>query len=181
MLPLCLQRGTSSYPSIVQAKTIEVEVPLGNTTNRTIIPNPLYTYTFHPIPIEDFRDAQLLERTEESPSLLKANPWILWKSTKRWPTNKTEEAESQDTVVGYDLDKNARNTRERIYQLLSMQTDYQSMSNNLAASKDQAHNSIPDSLESIHDTLHNAIGNQGHMWAIPFPRLIRYFGCCMRK
>lgn len=160
--------GTGSYPWLVQAKTVEVEIPNGNTTTKSMIPNPLYAYTFHPLPVEDFRDGQRLGGPDSHGSMRIVEPWILWNSTKRYPTNQTESAQSQDHLVALRLDKNANQLRERTYQMLAMQKDYQTISNNLAGRKDQFHGGVPDSLESLHDTLHNTIGTQGHMWATAY-------------
>ena len=37
----------------VQRQTIEVELPDGTNSVKTMIPNPLYSYTFHPLPGKD--------------------------------------------------------------------------------------------------------------------------------
>ncbi|KAH7390588.1 hypothetical protein BKA66DRAFT_580691 [Pyrenochaeta sp. MPI-SDFR-AT-0127] len=160
--------GTGSYPWIIQAKTIEVENTNGNTTTRSIISNPLYAYTFHPVPIDDFRDDQGRGEAENLPSGRAIEPWILWNSTKRYPTNQSESAQSQDHLVAYGLDMNANQLRERTYQMLAMQKDYHSISNNLAGRKDTVQGGVPDSLESLHDTLHNTVGARGHMWATAY-------------
>jgi tyrosinase len=137
--------GTSSYPSILQVKIVEVEMPTGGVTAKIDVPNPLYMYTFHPIPNDDFD----------------SEPWTLWNSSKRFPTTMDEKAESQNRQVGDFLDKNWKNFQQRTYQMLGLQEKYLDISNNMAEKTSKS--AIPDSLESVHDTLHNTIGDGGHM------------------
>jgi tyrosinase len=42
-----------------------------------------------------------------------------------------------------------------------MQNDYYNISNNMVR---KSRNVVADSLESVHDTLHNTVGDGGHMW-----------------
>jgi len=131
-----------------------MEVPSGGTTTKITVPNPLYAYAFHPISLDDFQI--------DGESVSANDPWIHWTSTKRFPTNATDTAESQDNLVAESLDRNRENMMQRTYQMLGMQTEYLDVSNNMV--KNRAEGGIPDSLESIHDTLHNAIGRGGHMY-----------------
>lgn len=146
--------GEGSYPWCVQRRTIVIELPGGDSTVRSTIPNPLYSYSFHPVPVEDFR----------SVAAGQPDPWIEWNCTKRLPTTKTTDAESQDKEVAFHLDWNQVNMRQRTYQMLAMQKDYYSISNNAVQTKDPNSGVVLDSLESVHDTLHNTIGDGGHMW-----------------
>jgi tyrosinase len=155
--------GTSSYPRIVEATTVEVEVPSGHTTTKITIPNPLYAYTFHPIVFEDFQSSDDMEVSALAGNLTMSasDPWILWTSTKRYPSTTDATAVSQDDLVAQSLDRNQANLVQRTYQMLGMQNNYLDVSNNMAESTTQA---VPDSLESVHDTLHNTVGRGGHMY-----------------
>lgn len=157
--------GESSYPICIQQKTIEVELPEGSITVRKLIDNPLHSYIFHPIPKDAFSDGtsepdlNSLQEVKQSTTLA-AERWTVWNSTMRYPTTMTAIAESQDSMVASQLDANSKNQRQRTYQMLAMQTDYYNISNN------RAHISpvtVADSLESVHDTLHNTVGSGGHM------------------
>jgi tyrosinase len=44
------QNGQSVYPSILAAPTVQVTTPTGDAE----IPNPLFSYKFHPVSVEDF-------------------------------------------------------------------------------------------------------------------------------
>lgn len=45
----------------VQRKTIEVELPDGTGSVMTTIPNPLFTYAFHPLPGKELFVGQMIE------------------------------------------------------------------------------------------------------------------------
>jgi tyrosinase len=148
-------KDTSSYPAIVQERMVEMEIPSGESTTRIVVQNPLYAYNFHPLPVEDFQ-------SDETQGAAGNKPWILWNSTKRYPTGRTASAQSQDNLVAQSLDLNRGNLMQRTYQMLGMQERYLEFSNNMMEIRAQG--AIPDSLESVHDTLHNAIGRGGHMY-----------------
>jgi tyrosinase len=143
-----------SYPWCVQRRTIMVEVPYGRLTTNLTIPNPLYKYTFHPLPQDAFREKKVAGAVPER--------WLQWNSTMRCPTNFNATAESRDELIALHLDANRDNQRQRTYQMLALQTEYYNISNNMA------HNGVADSLESAHDTLHNTLGDGGHMWNIQY-------------
>ncbi|KAF2030837.1 Di-copper centre-containing protein [Setomelanomma holmii] len=145
--------GEGSYPWCVQRKTIEVELPCGTSTCRGFIANPLYSYVFHPLPVESFRSVPEGSKEEDR--------WVEWNRTIRNPTAHDATAESQDRVVAINLDWNCDNIRQRTYQMLAMQKNYYNISNNAVKN---SQGEVVDSLESVHDTLHNTVGNGGHMW-----------------
>jgi tyrosinase len=156
--------GTSSYPGIVQATTVELEVPSGHRTTNIATPNPLYAYTFHPLVFEDFQSSEDMgvSALDANSTISASDPWILWTSTKRYPSTTDATAMSQNDLVAQTLDRNQANLMQRTYQMLGMQKNYLDISNNMAESTTQA--AISDSLESVHDTLHNTVGNGGHMY-----------------
>jgi tyrosinase len=156
--------GTSSYPGLVQAVTIETEVPSGDATTRIAISNPLYAYTFDPLVVADFKSSEdpVASALDINSTILASDPWILWGSTKKYPSTMDGTAMSQNDLVAQSLDRNQANLMQRTYQMLSLQKNYLDVSNNMAESTSQS--AIPDSLESVHDTLHNTVGNGGHMY-----------------
>jgi tyrosinase len=139
-----------SFPWCVQRKTINIELPSGNGTVNSTIPNPLYAYKFHPLPIDAFSEKKVGSTTPDR--------WTQWTSTMRCPTTFDASGESRDELIALHLDANRDSLRQRTYQMLALQTDYYNISNNMVR------NGVADSLESIHDTLHNTIGDGGHMW-----------------
>ncbi|KAJ4338876.1 hypothetical protein N0V87_003561 [Didymella glomerata] len=133
--------GTGSYPWTVQRKTIEIELPDGIGSVKTTIPNPLFSYTFQPLPGKE---------------LFGKLPWTHWPTTVRYPTSRWADAQSQDSKIASQLDLNLGNLRQRTYQMMAMQKDYQSISNNMASL-----GGVLDSFESVHDTIHNTVGSSG--------------------
>jgi tyrosinase len=79
----------------------------------------------------------------------------------RYPTDRTADAQSQNSYVATQLDSNALMFRRRIYLLLTNYHDYTTFSNEawIPGSSPSAY----DSLESIHDSIHGLTGNEGHM------------------
>ncbi|KAF1930387.1 Di-copper centre-containing protein [Didymella exigua CBS 183.55] len=133
--------GTGSYPCDVQRATIEVEIPDGTRSAKTTIPNPLYSYTFHPMPGKE---------------LFGKLPWTHWPTTLRYPTSRWADAQSQNSMIASQLDLNLGNLRQRTYQMMAMQKNYHNISNNMVSL-----GGVLDSLESVHDTIHNTVGSSG--------------------
>ncbi|PSN64506.1 Di-copper centre-containing protein [Corynespora cassiicola Philippines] len=131
--------GEGTLPSSLSSPTIDVKLPNGTKS----IPNPLFSYSFHPINTNDF------------PS----SPWNTWPGTLRDPNSLQSSAVSRVDNVAKDLDAVRPNLQSRIYNLLSMQHNYTLISDNQQSG---------DSLESTHDTVHNVIGSGGHMSALAY-------------
>jgi tyrosinase len=74
--------------------------------------------------------------------------------TVRDPSSKNADAASRNDLIAHELDKNQPNLQSRIYSVLAMQHDYDKISNDLQPG---------DSIESVHDTVHNMLGSNGHM------------------
>jgi tyrosinase len=51
--------------------------------------------------------------------------------------------------------------------MLAMQKDYQNISNNMVSSTLMS-GGVLDSLESVHDTIHNTVGNGGHLTNVAY-------------
>jgi tyrosinase len=94
-------------------------------------------------------------------------PWTHWKTTKRYPADRSADATSQNTAIAWQLDQNLVNLRQRTYQMLAMQKDYHNISNNMVAST-LMNGGVLDSLESVHDTIHNTVGNGGHLTNVAY-------------
>ena len=128
-------------------ENVTVTTPNGTGT----IPNPLFSYQFHPLGVTDLPDA----------------PWSAWPSTLRYPTSTAPDAQSQTGLLSQALDNLRLNLRDRVYVQLTTATNYTQFSN-----EGWYPNQSPnyDSLESIHDEIHNTVGgpNYGHMSAIPY-------------
>ncbi|KAF2134809.1 Di-copper centre-containing protein, partial [Dothidotthia symphoricarpi CBS 119687] len=144
--------GEGSYPACVQMRTMTVELPDGNTSVKTDIPNPLFSYAFHPLPIDAFKGSD--------------SRFTRWNTTKRFPSNRNADAESQDGKVAYELDANQVNLRQRTYYMLSMQKEYHNFSNNAVNS--ELSGVVVDSLESVHDSIHHSVGSNGHLTQIAY-------------
>ncbi|KAK4193361.1 putative tyrosinase [Podospora australis] len=123
------------------------------------IANPLFSYTFRPLNVTAFRQA----------------PWNYWTDTLRSPTNTGAGAQSNNSLVALNVDQNQRSLSQRLYILFSNYGDYSRFSNN--AWIPQVNNASYDSLESLHDTIHNLAGGGGlgqpnfqggHMSFIPY-------------
>jgi tyrosinase len=81
-------------------------------------------------------------------------PWTVWSTTVRSPTSNDADAVSRNNLVALELDKNRPNLQSRVFNVLAMQHIYSDISNDLQAG---------DSLENVHDTIHNTVGGNGHL------------------
>ncbi|KAK5168744.1 uncharacterized protein LTR77_006053 [Saxophila tyrrhenica] len=132
--------GQSVYPASLQSPTVNVTMPNGT----AIIPNPLYSYQFHPVSASDFY----------------FNPFATWNETKRYPTSWDLDAVSQNHLIGPVLDNNRVSFQDRLYNLFTNYDNFTEFGNEawmhpgLQAS---------DSLESLHDAIHSIMGSNGHM------------------
>ncbi|OAG11374.1 Di-copper centre-containing protein [Paraphaeosphaeria sporulosa] len=127
------EEGT--LPASVQAEFVNVTMPNGTVT----ITNPLHSYKFHPLP-------DWVSEGEER--------WKEFPSTVRGPTTADKNAQSNNTKAAQALQENRSSMQARVYNLLAMQHSYLNMSTKL----------IPgDSMESIHGTIHDGIGQDGSM------------------
>jgi len=143
------QEGT--FPESVQAETVQVVMPNGTVT----IPNPLHSYKFHPIP-DWVRSSNhyYTPKADLSQVAEGEERWKLFPSSVRGPTTADATADSNNTKVATALQENRNSMQARIYNLLAMQHEYLNMSTKL----------IPgDSIEAIHGTIHDGIGQDGSM------------------
>ncbi|KAF2115499.1 hypothetical protein BDV96DRAFT_646497 [Lophiotrema nucula] len=133
--------GQSVLPSSLTKTTVTVTTPKGVIT----IPNPLFSYTFHPLSASDMGNSR---------------PWSIWTQTLRDPSSNTaSNAVSRNNLIAQQLDSNRPNIQSRVYNVLALEHDYTSVSNDRQPG---------DSLESTHDTIHNLVGSDGHMSVIAY-------------
>ncbi|KAK1752501.1 hypothetical protein QBC47DRAFT_59111 [Echria macrotheca] len=148
--------GQSVLPaSVGEQPYIDIDGPSGMQR----IANPLFAYTFTPLNATEF-----LQR-----------PWNTWTSTLRSPTTNDNTAQSNNSLVARNLDQNLASISQRLYILFSNYANYTLFSNN--AWIPLVSNQSYDSLESLHDTIHNLAGGGGlgqpnvqggHMSYIPY-------------
>ncbi|KAF2724314.1 Di-copper centre-containing protein [Polychaeton citri CBS 116435] len=136
----------SMIPSIVQQPTVQVTLPNGTAT----IDNPLYAYTFHPsAPLEAFY----------------WTPYNEWQSTIRAPTNKTSYATSQDSVSSQNVYAVHTMLKDRLYSLFTNYGNFTQFGNQASLNHDSQHS---DSLEKLHNVVHDKSGSQGTMTFLEF-------------
>ncbi|KAK3383259.1 hypothetical protein B0T24DRAFT_661801 [Lasiosphaeria ovina] len=123
------------------------------------IANPLFSYSFKPLNSTAFIQA----------------PWDYWAVTLRSPTDNSTEAQSNNSLVALNFDQNVASLSQRLYILFSNYANYSLISNN--AWIPLTSNASYDSIESLHDTVHNLAGGGGlgqpnvqggHMSYIPY-------------
>ncbi|KAK3337241.1 hypothetical protein B0T19DRAFT_481606 [Cercophora scortea] len=123
------------------------------------IANPLFSFTFKPLNATAFLQA----------------PWDYWTTTLRSPTTNNTDALSNNSQVALNLDQNVASLSQRLYILFSNYGNYSTFSNNawIPLINDGSY----DSLEALHDTVHNLAGGGGrdqpnsqggHMAYIPY-------------
>ncbi|PVF95429.1 Di-copper centre-containing protein [Serendipita vermifera] len=131
------------------------QVTVNSPTGQRTLPNPLFSYTFHPL-YSNFGDGLPDEAT-----------WESWQSTLRWPTARNASGHSNPTALESNLQNNRLTIRDRTYNLLSQATTYEAFSNDgyLGPRTDPK---FFDSLESIHNSIHGLTGSSGHMGYVDY-------------
>ncbi|KAK3724436.1 hypothetical protein LTR37_001060 [Vermiconidia calcicola] len=132
--------GQSVFPESMQSPTIDVTMPNGTTT----IPNPLFSYRFHPVSVDDFY----------------FNPFATWEETMRYPTGWDGEATSQNHLLGPVFDNSRVSFQDRLYNLFTNYDNFTEFGNEA-----WMHSGLQnaDSLEALHDVIHGFLGSNGHM------------------
>ncbi|KAF2264641.1 Di-copper centre-containing protein [Lojkania enalia] len=121
-------------PFSVREERISVNHPDGTTKE---IPNPLYSYAFHPLDPEDFSS-------------------LNWKTTLRLPVDgKAAVTTSQNGEVNSRVGAQQVNNRDMVYKLLTVYQPFNEWSN-------KANGGKIGNLETLHDGIHNSFG-VGHM------------------
>jgi tyrosinase len=151
-------RGESgeTVPSFFTTPTIDITRPNGA---KDTIPNPLYSYTFHPLMTSDF-DGKV--RLNPHCLSLPTHPFPQWRNfntTLRWPTSSTLTAVSDQTPFLKSYDSQRRNLHDTID----------------AAFRRSTLNAFASTLEDTHGWVHGIIGGgwdaksePGHMWPLDY-------------
>ncbi|GAM89530.1 hypothetical protein ANO11243_075690 [Dothideomycetidae sp. 11243] len=129
------------FPNILSTQTITLTTPTGLKK----LPNPLYSYDFHPLVASD----------------MAISPYTQWKTTVRDPTGWTASGVSQNGVVGSSLSRVRSSLTQRVYNLFTGCSNFTRFSNEAWQGTDKLVGA--DSLESIHDVIHTTVGSNGHM------------------
>ncbi|CAD6504360.1 BgTH12-06091 [Blumeria graminis f. sp. triticale] len=132
---------------------VKIDGPAGT----QMIANPLYSYKFHPLNASDFED----------------DPFNKYPATVRYPTGATASASSQNNIFEQVFNSTKDNIRSRVYALLTNYHDYLGFSND--GYRKEAPPNEQDSLESIHNLVHNLIGGNGHMTYIDYSAFDPFF------
>ncbi|KAG8845838.1 hypothetical protein FRB91_001398, partial [Serendipita sp. 411] len=135
--------------------SIQKEVTVNTPTGRKTFPNPLFSYTFHPM-YSNFGDGLEEEAT-----------WESWQSTLRYPTTEDPSARTDSSELEATLQNNRLTIRDRTYNLLTRFTDYGPFSNDQYPGR-RTDPGLFDSLESIHGSLHGLTGSNGHMGIVDY-------------
>lgn len=80
--------------------------------------------------------------------------------TKRYPTDWTASASSQNNLVAPQIANNQVSARDRLYNLLTSYGNFSQFGNEAWISSSTTN---ADSLESLHDVIHAITGNNGDM------------------
>ena len=134
----------ATMPDLVNQPNITITTATGAKS----ISNPLYTYTFHPLP--------------SSPAFPRGNALSSYPNTARYPNSKKQ---SQPALANAQLLANAQSLHDGVYQLFASEPDYGPFSN--TAYTDANGNSY-NSVENMHNAIHSLVGNGGHMGQVPY-------------
>ncbi|KAL8776949.1 MAG: hypothetical protein Q9213_008074 [Squamulea squamosa] len=138
-------------PPEVSQPTIYIKTPNGTVS----VSNPLYNYTFHPLPSND--DFPPIGGPSNGPQV-----WY-FPSTVRYPDSNNQ---SQPDLVNKQLQANGAAFHSQTYALLTQQPDYAIFSN--YRYNDGRGIGRYNSLENMHNGIHMFVGNGGHMSNIPY-------------
>ncbi|MCJ1436170.1 hypothetical protein MMC27_005548 [Xylographa pallens] len=131
-----------TMPGLVNAPTITITTPTG----AQAVSNPLYNYTFNPLPT--------------SPDFPEGDNVSQFLSTVRYPTSLDPNATSQPGKVNKQLQANAESLHDLAYQLLASEPNYANFTSSAF--------SQGNSLENIHNLIHGLVGSGGHMAYVPY-------------
>nr|BBU25293.1 tyrosinase [Grifola frondosa] len=131
--------ANANIPAILNTMKF-VSVISAPSGTRTQISNPLLSYKFHPFDSTVWGEA--------------GEKFGRWPQTLRHPSSDKADAYSQPERVQGEIGGVALMLRDRVYNILAYMHNWERFSN---------HTSSGDSLESVHDIVHDKIGGAGHM------------------
>ena len=123
---------------------INVNLPNGTHT----INNPLYQFAFAASDLASFPD----------------KPFNIWRQTMRYPSSKTNAAQSQDSQVSQQIQASQDSYAQRFMILLKNYPHFANFSTSAWTPNAAGY----DSLESLHNQVHGLIGNGGHMAVVDY-------------
>ena len=130
--------GSPVTHNVLTSSTLSVHTPSGQQT----IANPIYSYRM-----------QVLNEQDTGGS-----PWDQWPNTLRYPTSNSAGAGSNDNGVVQNIAANEANLRSSVYNLMYQCHNWMEFSDDSASSSSP---NCAQSLESIHDSIHNLVGGGG--------------------
>ncbi|KAI0330497.1 tyrosinase [Cubamyces sp. BRFM 1775] len=125
-------------PEVVSLQKVAIQTSDGR---RTLVRNPLLRYRFQPV----------------DPSFL--GSFAKWPTTIRYPTSTSPAAKDDVKRLLEVLQANQTDLRSKTYALLTRARTWPDFSCNAAGDG----HSTANSLEAIHDSVHDAVGGTGHM------------------
>ena len=129
-------------PHQITDKYVTVNTPSGTQTWL----NPLFRFDTHPLDHAGFL----------------SDPWDNWPVTLRYPNSTSPSAVmSQNNLAINAMNNDQPSLKSRIYSLFTSCSDYRGFGNSASSARTQQ---CQDSLESIHNNIHNDVGGpNGHM------------------
>lgn len=149
----------NTLPSVISAPQVTIAGENGQET----VDNPFYTFQF------------------SDPSGLYYTPFTDWPGTLRYPDSNSVNATSQEAEAVSALDSIRENMQDQVYTLLTQCGDYLQFATDDAGSSSAQ---CANSLEAIHNTIHNNAGGQGgsdvsggHLTYLPLSSYDPIFWC----
>ncbi|KAG8808043.1 hypothetical protein FRC17_004155, partial [Serendipita sp. 399] len=154
--------------------SLQREVTVNSPTGSKTFPNPLYSYTFHPM-YSNFDGLQeetivrliLFVNSINKSNSFRPSQWEQWLSTIRYPSVLSASARSDTSELEGVLQNNRLTLRDRTYNLLTQYNSYGPFSNDQFPGP-RANPGSFDSLESIHGSIHGLVGDRGHMGVVDY-------------
>ena len=142
--------GQPVFPTQMTDFQVNVNTPTGQQT----IENPLFRYDFHPL---------------DSAGMVWA-PYDEWQTTLRYPYNTSPQSGDDNANATAVIQADNPSLRQRIYNIMTQCNDYAGFGQGDASQRPPQ---CPESLEDIHNNIHNDVGGviqgnpSGHMAIIP--------------
>ncbi|KAI8994151.1 tyrosinase [Trametes punicea] len=131
-------KNTTPPPEVISSDTVTITLPTGE---RKLVDNPLLRYRFHPI----------------DPSF--PDPYSNWSVTLRHPTSTGPDAKDNVRSLTKTLQADQSDITSKTYNLLSRVHTWPAFSNHTPGDGGSSSNS----LEAIHDNIHDSVGGGGQM------------------
>ncbi|KAL0567066.1 hypothetical protein V5O48_014930 [Marasmius crinis-equi] len=154
--------GKTGLPTVFSDKEVVLKV----TKDITVaVENPIAYFPFMDIP-KGFKDVT-------DPDTKMTAYFSKWKRTVRYAKSNPDDPESDTDALNEALKKEAASVRRRVASLFTLSAEkepqtaasrtYDEFSNHTVQSTNQLHYYTADSLEGVHDSMHDILGGNGHM------------------